>query len=173
MLVCTFALQAAAYPGVRIEFLHPPKKDLLELGVGESHTFRVEVTGDEPFILALALSNEYYPGRGVFWHGGDHVSQDTYALLELTMTGKNSTADLWAVCDWPEPGVCRGEGVAPVAIAAGVRFPWGVTIAEQFSSAIEVPWQPRQTRPPSRTLANLRKQLQSLDITGKRLKPSR
>ena len=139
VLLCTLGSQAAAIPEVSIEFLNPPKKDLLELGVGESHTFWVEVTSDEPFILAMALTNEYYPGRGIFWHGGDHVSQNTYALLELTMTGKNSTADLWAVCDWPEPGVCWDAGVAPVAIAAGVRFPGGVTIAEQFAFAVEVP----------------------------------
>lgn len=139
VLLCTLVSQAAAQPSVSIEFLNPPKKGLLELGVGESHTFWVEVTSDEPFVLAMALTNEYYPGRGIFWRGGDHASQGTYALLELTVTGKNSTADLWAVCDWPEPGVCWEEGVAPVAIAAGVRFAGGVTVAEQFAFAVEVP----------------------------------
>jgi hypothetical protein len=117
----------------------PPKNKPFELAVGESHTFFVKVTSDEPFISAIALTNEYYPGRGIFWHGSDRATRNTSAVLELTITGKEPTAGLSAVCDWPEPGDCWPEGVAPVAIAVGVRYERGEVIGEQSPFAVEVP----------------------------------
>jgi hypothetical protein len=60
-------------------------------------------------------------------------------LLEITITGKNSTADMLGVCDWPEPGYCWPDGVAPVAIVAGMRYDGGVVYAEQFPFAVIVP----------------------------------
>lgn len=133
------AVQAAPAPRFSIKLLNPPKHGVLELDVGESYTFYIEVKSDTPFIRAMALTDAYYPGRGVFWNGSDGQAQATEALLELTMTGKASTADLWAVCDWPEPGVCWPEGVAPVGLAVGVRFGGGVVIAERFDFAVVVP----------------------------------
>ena len=62
----------------------------------------------------------------------------TTGLLEITVTGKKSTADLFAVCDWPEPDDCWVEGVAPVAVVAGVRFPGGLVVAETFPFAVVV-----------------------------------
>jgi hypothetical protein len=87
----------------------------------------------------MALSNAYYPGRGVFWHGSDRATRDTTAVLHLTVTGKGSTAGLWEVCDWPEPGDCWPEGTAPLAIAAGVRFQGGGVVSQQFPFAVLVP----------------------------------
>jgi hypothetical protein len=126
-------------PEVSITLLNPPPGGLLELAVGESYTFQVEVVSDEPFLWAVAMTDEYYPGRALYWHGQDRVIRDTSALLSLTMTGKKSTDDLPAVCDWPEPGDCWPEGVAPASIVVGVRFQGGGVAVEQFAFAVLVP----------------------------------
>jgi hypothetical protein len=126
-------------PEVTITLLNPPPDGLLQLPVGESYTFQVEVLSNEPFLWAIAMTDEYYPGRALYWHGKDKVVRDTSALLSLTMTGKKPTADLPAVCDWPEPGVCWPEGVAPASIVVGVRFQGGRVAVEQFAFAVLVP----------------------------------
>jgi hypothetical protein len=138
VLVAFFASSATA-DSTTIVLLNPPPAGLLELDVGESYTFDVAVTSDEPFILAIALPDAYYPGRGVFWHGNDTAHHATSAILHLTMTGKGSTAYLPAVCDWPEPGVCWPEGSAPVSIVAAVRFKRGIVVSERFDFAVVVP----------------------------------
>lgn len=137
LLTCLTSSATAASP--TIELLNPPPGGLLELDVGESYTFDILVTSDEPFILAIALPDAYYPGRGVFWHGNDIAHHATSAILHLTMTGKKSTADLHAVCDWPEPGDCWPEGVAPVSAVAGVRYKGGLVISERFDFSVVVP----------------------------------
>jgi hypothetical protein len=124
---------------VTITLLKPPPAGLLQLAVGESHTFEVEVMSDETFLWAIAMTDEYYPGRALYWHGKDKVIHDTSAVLRLTMTGKKPTADLPAVCDWPEPEDCWPEGVAPVSIVVGVRFQGGRVVVEQFAFAVRVP----------------------------------
>lgn len=129
----------AALTTTTIKLLNPPQHGLLELAVGESYTFDILLTSDEPFLGAVAMADSYYPGRGVFWHGTDRVSQSYSALLHLTITGKESTADLLAVCDWPALGDCWDAGVAPVAIVAGMRYQGGVTVSEQFAFAVRVP----------------------------------
>ena len=140
LLAFTCADQATAASTVKIKLLNPPPKNKpLVLAVGESYTFDILLTSDGPFNVAMAMPDAYYPGRGVFWHGRDGENQNTSALLHLTMTGRNSTADLPAVCDWPEPGDCWPEGVAPVAIAVGARFAGGQVYGEQFPFAVVVP----------------------------------
>ena len=129
----------AAPAATTIELLNPPRSGLLELAVDESYTFDILITSDEPFVGAVAMTDSYYPGRGVFWHGTDRVNRSTSAVLHLTITGKESTADLLAVCDWPEPGVCWPAGVAPVSIVAGMRYQGGATISEQFAFAVRAP----------------------------------
>lgn len=126
LLTCVPASQATTPPSATITLLNPPPSGLLELDVGESYTFDVEITSDEPFILAMALPNQYYPGRGIKWHGCDQATHSTSALLHLTMTGKNSTADL-------------PDGVAPASVVAGVRFKGGQVVAQEFSFAVIVP----------------------------------
>jgi hypothetical protein len=138
-LACIPVSPAAAAPTVNIELLNPPPDGLLELAVGESYTFIVQISSDEPFVLAAAMTDAYYPGRGVYWHGGDRTVHDTSATLYLTMTGKRSTADLPAVCDWPGPGTCWPAGVAPASIVAGARFKGGLTLAQEFAFAVQVP----------------------------------
>jgi hypothetical protein len=141
LLLSALFSQAAAAPEVTFKLLNPPpENEPLELDVGESRTFDILVTSDEPFILAMAMTNAYYPGRGVFWHGNDTAHHTTSAVLSLTMKGKTTTAGLPAVCNWPEPGKdCWLEGLAPVSIVAGVRYRRGVTIVEQFPFAVRVP----------------------------------
>lgn len=138
LLLGISSLQATE--SVRIKLLNPPPKNKpLELDVGESYTFDILVTSTEPFAVALAMPDAYYPGRGVYWHARDRAAQSTSALLHLTMTGKDSTADLAAVCDWPEPGDCWPEGVAPVSIVVGARFSGGLVYTEAFPFAVKVP----------------------------------
>jgi hypothetical protein len=133
-------LPAAADPVTTyVRLLNPPKKGVLELGVGESRTFQIEVASEDPYLFAAAKVDQYYPGRGIHSPGGDQAGQGTWALLEITITGKNSTADLPAVCDWPWPGECWPEGVAPIAIVGGMRYDGGVVFAEYFPIAVIVP----------------------------------
>jgi hypothetical protein len=57
---------------------------------------------------------------------GDRFVNDTSAELEFVIAGKNSTAGLPGVCDWPLPGdSCTDDGTAPLAIALGVRYKGG------------------------------------------------
>ena len=141
-LLPAFALtdQATAASTVKIKLLNPPPKNKpFVLTVGESYTFEIQLKSDEPFTVAMAMPDSYYPGRGVYWHGSDRENQDTLALLQLTMTARNSTADLPAVCDWPEPGDCWPAGVAPVAIVVGARYTGGEIYAERFLFTVVVP----------------------------------
>jgi hypothetical protein len=139
LLVGTWSPAALAGSGVTIRVHGVPKNKPLQLAVGESATFEIHIQSDQPFTLAMAHTDQYWPGRGIFWNGIDKASSGTSAVLYLTMTGKRSTADLTPICDWPQPGYCWPEGVAPVAIAAGVRFPGGVTVGEYFPFAVVVP----------------------------------
>jgi hypothetical protein len=123
---------------VTIELLNPPDDDLLVLDVGEFYTFEVSILSDEPFVLAMIMASAYSPRRSIHWHGIDRATRDTYALLQLTTTGNNPTTDLNYVCDWPEPGDCWDDGVAPVSIVVGLRYKGGVVISEAFSFAVKV-----------------------------------
>jgi len=142
VVLLTGAPVSAAKPGptITIELLNPPENGLLELAVGESHTFDILITSDQPFVSATAKVDIFYPGKGVFWHAGtDSVSQSNTALLHLTVIGKKSTADLPAVSDWPSPGISWPAGVAPQQILAGARFKGGLVSANAFAFAIRVP----------------------------------
>jgi hypothetical protein len=123
---------------VIIELLNPPPGGVLELEVGESYTFDVEVTSSEEFLLAMATTDACYPGRGVFWHGNDRAHRAASATLHLTIKGKSPTADLPETYDCPEPGASWPAGVAPVSIVAGVRFKGGLVVAERFDFAVRV-----------------------------------
>ena len=137
LLTCMASSAMAA--GTQIKLIKPPPGGRLELEVGESRTFDIRITGGTPFVLAIAVPDAYYPGRAIIWNGNDVAHHDDSATLQLTMTAKGSTADLAAVCDWPEPGDCWPEGVAPVSIVAGVRYTNGVVISERFDFYVVVP----------------------------------
>jgi len=138
LLMCALSAQATAAPNVNITVVNLPPTGLLKLDVGESYIFEVHITSDEPFVVAMALTDQYYPGRGIYWHGSDRATQDRVATLHLTMIGKKSTADLPEVCDWPEPGVCWPADAAPASIAVGVRFKGGQVVPQRFSFAVVV-----------------------------------
>ena len=138
LLLMSIPAAGADGPSVRITPLNIPKNKPLELAVGESYTFDILVESDQPFALAMTLLDEYYPGRSVFSQN-DRATNSTSALLQVTVTGKQSTAGLWAVCDWPEPGTCWPEGVAPVSIVVGVRFAGGGVVSQQYPFAIQIP----------------------------------
>ncbi|HEX2909044.1 MAG TPA: hypothetical protein VHO69_19380 [Phototrophicaceae bacterium] len=112
-------------PNVTITVLNLPPDGILELGVGESYTFDILVVSDQPFKSAMALPAAYFPGRGIFFHGSDHASQNTTALLHLTVTGKGSTAEL-------------PNGANPASINVGVRF-GGLTVGQTFDFGVAVP----------------------------------
>jgi hypothetical protein len=139
LLVCAASVQAQEMPDVRMKFVKPPPQGLLELAVGESRPFEIQITSSEPFLWAMAMTDSYYPGRGIFSPGGDRAGAGTEATLFITLTGKDSTADLPAVCDWPELGDCWPEGVAPVSITTGVRFPGGLAVGEGLTFGVVVP----------------------------------
>jgi hypothetical protein len=130
---------SAGAVGATVTLLNPPPDGLLELDVGESYTFEILVHSDEPYILAMAMTDAYYPGRGVSWNGNDIAHHGQDAVLYLTMTGKSSTAGLAAVYGWPAPETNWEEGTAPVSIAAGVRYKGGVVYSERFNFAVVVP----------------------------------
>lgn len=138
-LVGVPAPPATAAPAVTITLLNPPPEGGLTLNVDETYTFNIQVTSDEMFQMAMAQTDSYYPGRGVTWYGNDHATRSDSALLHLTVTGKGSTADMLAVCDWPAPGDCWPDGVAPLAIVVGARFKRGELVAEWFPFMVEVP----------------------------------
>jgi hypothetical protein len=129
---------SAAADTTTITLLNDPG-DLLELDVGETHTFHVKVTSDTPFILAMAMPDVYYPGRAIVFSGNDIAHRDDFAILHLTMTGKGSTDDFAAVEGWPEDGMDWDAGTVPVSIVVGVRYKGGLVITKQFSFAVDVP----------------------------------
>jgi len=108
------------------------------LAVGESYTVDIEITSDEPFVYAMAMHDSYYPGRGVFFRTSDRAHWTTSAVLHMTITGKNSTANLEAVTDWPETEDWPA-GVAPLGIVVGVRYQGGEVFVQRYYFAVTVP----------------------------------
>ncbi len=126
---------ALAAPAVTFTLLTPLPT---ELAVGESAVIGVRVESSEPFVMAIALSDAYYPGRGVTFNGSPAHPQDTQADLYLTITGRASTAALAPVVDWPADEDWPG-GVAPVAVGVGARFAGGGVVGTRFPFAVKVP----------------------------------
>lgn len=109
-----------------ITILNPPPGGVLNLAVGESYTFEILVESGTPFLVAMALPDQYYPGRGVFYAGSDTANNTNSAVLQLTVTGKSSTADL--------PG-----GFAPISVAVAARYQGGITDTALFDFQVFVP----------------------------------
>ena len=135
VLLIGTAAPITAAPGVRIKLLN---KLPTQLEVGESYTIDIQVTSPEPFIIAMAMIDAYYPGRGIFSAGPDHASWATQADLHVTLTGKESTADLPAVTNWPTTEDWPA-GVAPLSLVVGVRYANGAVVSESFPWAVTVP----------------------------------
>ena len=86
--------------------------------------------------MAIALSDAYYPGRGVLFDGSSAQARATTAELCLTVTGRDSTADLGAVDNWL--GQAWPAGVAPLAVRVGVRFAGGAVVSTSYLFAVTV-----------------------------------
>ncbi len=124
----------AAVPDVTFTLLTPLPA---ELAIGESSTIRVLVESDEPFLMAIALSDAYFPGRGVRFDGSAAQAHATSAELELTITGWQSTADLPAVQDWPADEDWPA-GTLPLAVRVGARFRGGVIVGTSYLFGVVV-----------------------------------
>ncbi|HKZ85773.1 MAG TPA: hypothetical protein VJ793_19220 [Anaerolineae bacterium] len=135
IILASTASPATAEPVVTFKLLN---RLPTQLAVGESYTIQVRVTSHEPFLIAMAMSDEYYPGRGIFFAGIDMVTQATEAILRLEVTGKNSTADLPAVQDWPTTEDWPA-GVAPASVVVGARYQNGQVVSQRFNFVVEVP----------------------------------
>jgi hypothetical protein len=92
-----------------VTFVNPPPNGVLELAVGESYTFEVQISSDEPFLIAQMALNQYFPGRSVHAEGMVHAGRGTEATLTLTVTGKTPTTDF-------------PDGTVPVTLTVGVRY---------------------------------------------------
>ena len=109
-----------------------------ELAVGETAVICVRVESSETFVMAIALSDAYYPGRGVLFDGSSAQTRATSADVCLMVTGRDSTIDLPAVQDWPGDEDWPA-GVAPLAVRVGVRFAGGAVVSTSYLFAVTVP----------------------------------
>ena len=124
----------AAAPTVSFTLLTPLPT---QLAVGETAVIGVHVESSEPFVMAIALSDAYYPGRGVSFDGSSAQPGGTSADLYLTVTGRASTAELAAVQNWPAEEDWAA-GAAPLAVRVGARFAGGGVASATFLFAVVV-----------------------------------
>jgi len=128
------AAQTSTEPTVTFTLLTPLPT---QLAVGESAVICVRVQSSEPFLMAIALSDAYYPGRGVRFDGSPAHANDTSADLYLTITGTRSTADIPAVSDWPVDEDWPA-GTLPLVVRAGVRFAGGYVASTAYVFGVTV-----------------------------------
>lgn len=79
----------------------------------------------------------YYPGRGVLSDGSSAQPRSTSAVLCLNVTGRDSTADLAAVTDWPTDEDWPA-GVAILAVRVGARFAGGEVVSTGWLFSVAV-----------------------------------
>ncbi len=95
--------------------------------VGETFTVIVQVESDQTFLSAQALPSFQYPGKGVVAvQGGDRTGRGTADTLEVAFQAKSSTARMQ-------------DGVAPVHVVVGVRYPGGYVAVQDFLFHVRVP----------------------------------
>ena len=135
---------ASPWPAGRLRSPPPPAVTFTlltplpaQLAIGESAVIGVRVESSEPFAMAIALSDAYYPGRGVSFNGSPAHPRDTSADLYLTITGRSSTAGLAAVQDWPADQDWPA-GVAPLAVGVGAHFAGGGVVGTRIPFAVTV-----------------------------------
>ena len=97
------------------------------MNVGDTYTVIVQVESDQEFLSAQALPSFQYPGKGVVAvQGGDRTGRGTAATLEVTFQAKSPTARMQ-------------DGVAPVHIVVGVRYPGGYVAVQEYLFDVRVP----------------------------------
>ena len=128
LMVAMLAAPVSAANTATVTLLNPPADGVLVLAVGESYTFDIQVESDTPFLSAIALTDQYYPGRGVFFSGTDRIGSGTSGTLHLTITGKQPSATAQNVVD----------GLLPVGIVVGVRYQGGYAEQTRFDFTVIV-----------------------------------
>ena len=123
-----------AQPAVTFSLLTPLPS---HLAVGESAVIGVHVESSEPFAMAIALSDAYYPGRGVLFNGSQAQANATSADLYLTITAREPTASLPAVQNWPADEDWPA-GTLPLAVRVGARFAGGYVASESYLFGLTV-----------------------------------
>ena len=97
------------------------------MNVGDQYTVVVEVTSDQLFLGVQAMPSFAYPGKGVVAvHGGDREGRGTTAQVEVTFEAKSSTSKM-------------ENGVAPVYVVVGVRYPGGYVAVQEYLFYVAVP----------------------------------
>lgn len=126
-LLFVFVAPTAAQdePQVTVNFLNVAPGDVVELAVGESYTFVVEVSAAQEFLGTQLGLNQYFPGRSVHAEGIQRIGKGTGGTLTLTITGKKATAQL-------------PDGLAPMFLITGVRYPGGVVFTQQVDFFVRV-----------------------------------
>ncbi len=90
------------------------------MNIGDVYTVVVQVDSDQEFLSAMAQPSFQYPGKGVVSvQGGDHTGRGTSATLEVTFEAKSSTERM-------------ENGVAPVHVVVGVRYPGGYVAVQDY-----------------------------------------
>jgi len=108
-----------------------------QMSVGETAVIRVRAISSEPFVMSIALSDAYFPGRAVRFDGGPAQPGATSADHELTITARAPTADLPAAQDWPTDEDWPA-GIAPLAVRVGVRFGGGLIVGTSYVFGLTV-----------------------------------
>lgn len=123
LFVATAAAPAPATPNVTFELLNGLPTTM---NVGETYYVEVRITSDVEFNAAMAMPDMFFPGRYVVAHGVNREGAGTSAVLSVPFTAISSTANL-------------PDGVAPVSVAAGLRFKGGLTVGQTFPFNVSVP----------------------------------
>jgi len=97
------------------------------MNVGDVATVVVQVESDQEFLSVMAQPSFQYPGKGVVaLQGGDRSGRGTSATLEVTFEAKSPTDRM-------------ENGVAPVHVVVGVRYPGGYVAVQDYLFFVTVP----------------------------------
>jgi len=97
------------------------------MNVGDTYTVIVQVDSGQQFLSVQALPDIYYPGRGVVAvQGGDREGRNTSATLEVTFTAKSTITK-------------SADGIMPVSVVVGVRYPGGYVAVQRYDFLVLVP----------------------------------
>ena len=124
-LLLTAVVLPAQANSATITLLNPPAGGELHLAVGESYTFDIAVDSDTQFVQAIALVDQYFPGRGVRDQGAQVVVGQTSTVLHMTVTGVSATARL-------------ANGVYPITLIVGVRYGGGQVVYQAYPINVTV-----------------------------------
>jgi hypothetical protein len=132
ILIVSLLSAAAPTPNTSFELVEPTPTELLVLNdpqaptptltmnVGETIIVSVQVTSDQQFLFAQALPSFQFVGKGVVAvQGGDHQGRGTSATLQITFQAKSPTTKM-------------PNGVAPVHVVVGVRYPGGYVAVQNY-----------------------------------------